>query len=789
MANFTLTTYQTKAVDQLAANLDRLLGLPNTEDRHIVVKAPTGSGKTVILGAALHALADQSPHPFAALWLTPGKGSLHTQTATRLADLLSDSALTVGELDRPYLSTNRALPDRTVLIVNWEKITEQKKGSWSNKLTRDGEQRNLFETLTATATTGTNLLVIVDESHQHLSGTQTKAMMEAIARICPFIQVDVSATPTTRLDPEKMGEDGSHYMVNVKRSDVVAAEMIVVDCVLNPGLGAEWNEGAPTSVQERVLAAAWRRRNQMEAAYRQLGSPVVPLLLVQLPDKDEGAARKSAVEAFLDAQAVPTEQRAVWLDKEKTPNLKTISDNTSEIRVLLFKQAVATGWDCPRAAVLAQFRDVKSSTFQLQTVGRICRMPERRHYRTPDPELAEAAELLNNAYVYTVADDGQPIDVVRPDDDTPLRDTRLSFGSGTYPDTGLILTSTYQPIGKLYDYIPTCIDRIISAQLDTAFADLPPTPDGQQVQRAVVRDVRLNLDAAESGALHGETLTGTDDEAAAAAQFDQLLTADISPYTRPNSNREQIRRGIDLWFARNRAAYTPSQQRQACLRNRDKVVAAISAACQTVSGTTIVTAEQSAQDTRQITTHWEIYQDPDSNLVDKRRCTDVSRWPGYLTTPALVPGRLSKPEELFATVMSRLHAEQHITWWWKNPENTPIGLGLRRIDPDGSDHAHYPDFVVLTASRCLWVLEVKEVGDMDAANEYRAYALAQWARHEGSRERVGVFGPAPQVNAGLVVPYEVDGDVTLYLADPDNWHHPTQRNLRLGVGWAPLHLQ
>ena len=65
-------------------------------------------------------------------------------------------------------------------------------------------------------------------------------------------------------------------------------------------------------------------------------------------------------------------------------------DNMTE--VLLFKQAIALGWDCPRAAVLLIFRKMQSDTFTIQTVGRILRMPEQKFYTN---------NALNIGYVYT----------------------------------------------------------------------------------------------------------------------------------------------------------------------------------------------------------------------------------------------------------------------------------------------------------------------------------------------------------------------------------------------------
>ena len=59
---------------------------------------------------------------------------------------------------------------------------------------------------------------------------------------------------------------------------------------------------------------------------------------------------------------------------------------------MIFKQAIDTGWDCPRAQILIKFRETSSIVFEIQTVGRILRMPEAKHYLD---------EALNKSYVYT----------------------------------------------------------------------------------------------------------------------------------------------------------------------------------------------------------------------------------------------------------------------------------------------------------------------------------------------------------------------------------------------------
>ena len=72
--------------------------------------------------------------------------------------------------------------------------------------------------------------------------------------------------------------------------------------------------------------------------------------------------------------------------------MKDISSFNSNIQFLFFKLACATGWDCPRAQVLAMYRETKSPIFQTQVLGRITRTPEARLYQETE---------LNSAYVYT----------------------------------------------------------------------------------------------------------------------------------------------------------------------------------------------------------------------------------------------------------------------------------------------------------------------------------------------------------------------------------------------------
>jgi type III restriction enzyme len=55
------------------------------------------------------------------------------------------------------------------------------------------------------------------------------------------------------------------------------------------------------------------------------------------------------------------------LSENKT-NKDLIDIQNSPVEALIFKQAIATGWDCPRAQILVMFREIKTVTFEIQTV-------------------------------------------------------------------------------------------------------------------------------------------------------------------------------------------------------------------------------------------------------------------------------------------------------------------------------------------------------------------------------------------------------------------------------------
>ena len=84
------------------------------------------------------------------------------------------------------------------------------------------------------------------------------------------------------------------------------------------------------------------------------------------------------------------------MSEDKRELTDDIVENDGQPVFLLMKQAISTGWDCPRAKILVKLREGMSEQFTIQTIGRIRRMPERKHYDN---------DTLDCCYVYTFDQD------------------------------------------------------------------------------------------------------------------------------------------------------------------------------------------------------------------------------------------------------------------------------------------------------------------------------------------------------------------------------------------------
>lgn len=402
-------SYQTKAINELVDKFNRLLTL-NGDRKKLLFEAPTGSGKTVMVSEMLRHIVEESADDcnVAFIWLAPNK--LHEQSYAKLKDFYNETkalkTITYNEID----TSDKCLHPGHILFLNWESCNKD-----NAVIIRDGEHdSSLFKIADNTKYEKDITLVVIIDEENMFTGKSAKQSEKVLQRLNAKIEIRISATPLTR-NPDEL--------VKVHKEDVIKEEMIKKTVVLNPALKENEDNDIDTTVQY-LLKHALEKRKELADAYKAMGSDINPLLLIQLPNDssekvtDEEESLKLAIVTALDNTYTINESNnklAVWLSKSKDDpskisgkiNTTDIEKNNAVTEVLLFKQAIALGWDCPRASVLLIFRQLGSFQFSMQTVGRILRMPEQKHYDN---------DILNKGYVYTNLSK-RMIEIIRDDMD------------------------------------------------------------------------------------------------------------------------------------------------------------------------------------------------------------------------------------------------------------------------------------------------------------------------------------------------------------------------------------
>jgi type III restriction enzyme len=384
-----LKEFQLNAVKSLFEAMDK-------PARDIILKSPTGSGKTIILTYFMHQYIQSFPKTVF-VWLTPGKGNLEEQSKAKMdkyihasqTKLLSD-VMTAG------------FEENDSAFINWEKLT--KKG---NNALKDSERTNFLEHIQHALDSGLRFVVIVDESHQN----NTVKADEIIQYFHTDKIIRCSATPKGIKNAE---------IIEIAEADVIAEGLIKKLLVINEDFPQKVETESQTGF---LLERAYDKQRKLRAAFLSAGKDINPLIVVQIPNKSE--VLQDEVERWFETQGVTFEngQLAVWLS-DRHENLEGIEENDAQSVAVIIKQAVATGWDCPRAHILVKLRDNMDETFEIQTIGRIRRMPEAKHYNS---------DLLDSCYLYTL-------------DEKFTAGVKMSLGKGALEAYTIFLKNEYKSI-------------------------------------------------------------------------------------------------------------------------------------------------------------------------------------------------------------------------------------------------------------------------------------------------------------------------------------------------------
>ncbi len=433
---FTLKDYQADAVEDVLAHLQRAREKFKTkgENSSFSLAATTGAGKTVMAAAVIEALFwgsetfDVAPDTGAVVLWFSDSPDLNVQTFNRLRQ--ASEKFTYSNLVHiePPFAQPRLDPGK-VYFLNTQKLSaksllvrghvddapvEQARLPGFAAAPPDTQGWTIWETLANTINAkDLTLYLVLDEAHRGF-GTKTNTEKPTIVRRLvngagsrPPIPIvwGISATIKNFEEAMQVAEATKNRRplpaITVDPSRVQESGLVKDTLVLDIPNEAGNFDSVLVRRAARKLRDSAKRWAEYSAA-QQLVENVQPLLVLQAPNTPDpeqiGVALDTIFSEYPELSRASVRHvfgehttqtfgswKVDWIEPQR------VQDETS-VRILVAKDAISTGWDCPRAEVLVSFRPAKDNTHITQLLGRMVRNPLAR--RIPGDERLNAVDCI-----------------------------------------------------------------------------------------------------------------------------------------------------------------------------------------------------------------------------------------------------------------------------------------------------------------------------------------------------------------------------------------------------------
>jgi len=399
----------TAVLSNCLAELVKVQGTANyAESKRLIVEdvgsllfeAPTGTGKTLMAGhvaenlSQLHRTSPQVPKVLW-FWIAPFSGLIDQAVRT-----IRTEFRTLRPKDPATDRDVTDLKSGDVFVTTWSGVAVSNDVSRKAR-TRTETMPSIDELVDYARAQGFMIGAVIDEAHHTFRGqTQAAAFYRQV--LSPELTILVTATPRDK-DIDSFSK--STGIGNLRRI-TVSRQQAIEERLIKQGVKVAVFK-APTDVQSLIdfkrtaLKQAVATHRKLKQLIADAGLSVTPLLLVQV-DSDPGSVEQAM--QWLKDLGFRTEGDSGLVRAhtalEPDPYLSTIAADES-VEVLIFKLAVATGFDAPRAFTLVSFRPSRDEDFGVQIVGRILRVDRRLQV------LSNLPAALNNGYVFLSDNSGQ----------------------------------------------------------------------------------------------------------------------------------------------------------------------------------------------------------------------------------------------------------------------------------------------------------------------------------------------------------------------------------------------
>lgn len=729
--------YRDEALKQLKNHFFNLLN--KDFYRHILAfQAPTGSGKTVTMACLLRDIVNELPTRFEIanrnvtyIWIAPN--TLHLQSYNSLSHFYSETrdirTLSIEDITDDCLNPNE------MLFLNWQTINRD-----DTLFMRENENgKNFYNIINQTLLNETQIVVIIDEEHLMAGGKTAEKAELILTRMRPKIELRISATLTDK-------SLRSNYRVMIPREDVVRAQMIKKGVHLNPAIRAEEQAGRDADIV--LLQKAIEKRVELQKLYEDANTNVRPLLLIQLPsDATKISAEDTRIRDIIVAQLEVmgiTEQNgklAVWLSGEKS-NLEDISKPDNMVEVLLFKQAIALGWDCPRASVLLIYREMRNERFTVQTMGRILRMPEQKHYQN---------DALNYGYVYTNLN--KDLITILPEEADYITENRADRNNAIYQSVALKSYYIQKEIERnriglhfreaLFKAAEQLFDVKIGSEGGESFYH---TNKIAMQQAGIIMDVAeieigipadVNIDVTQVG---GTRADHVERFAKTSYQLEQLFNryclASCGEYQK-DASWERIKYHTQLFFEEYLGMFGADVYKVVLFNQNPRFDDLYNLAREIYAKIMATKASSKSTTVKENEYPWDV---PEFKIFNDNYVTYESD--AHALEPLYARNRGanqlfdSNNEKQFIDLLIA-NEDDHINWWYKNGSSNKEDFAIPYLKRDGSQSLFYVDLVIQFKNGTLALLDPKTIGS-DPENVEKHNALINYIEELNSKGKKAI---------------------------------------------------
>jgi type III restriction enzyme len=341
------------AVELLEATHQQLSRVSDPASRRLIIQhngcllieAPTGAGKTLIAGHT----AERFSHgkKIVWFWFAPFAGLIEQSIRTIKQEF---HGLTVKDPRKDR--TVDSVKSGDIFVTTWGTVSANTAESRKAR-TKSDRALSLDDLVPALKSLGYQVGVIVDEAHHGFKKAQ-EALSFYMNVLSPEYTIMVTATPKDKdVDSFKQSTGFIEvHKISISRQDCVAADLIKKG-VMAIAFLVDDEARAITDFEKTAIRHGLEKQLEIEKELESAGYDLKPLMLVQV---DSNADKNTVEEAKrkLIELGVRAEQIAIHTAQDPDPDLLALA-NDERIRVLIFKVAVALGFDCPRAFTLVKW--------------------------------------------------------------------------------------------------------------------------------------------------------------------------------------------------------------------------------------------------------------------------------------------------------------------------------------------------------------------------------------------------------------------------------------------------